>query len=84
MHNHPIKIDGQVVETPVQFQPLWRYKQFAEYLGISEDKARHDMCAGVIPKKLFIRIFGGRSIRFIPEEVVRFVREQSENIGEDQ
>lgn len=58
---------------PENIRPLWRYREYAAYLRISEDKARHDLAAGKIPSNLYIRVFG-RSIRFLPEAVEQWAR----------
>lgn len=72
MHKQPTNFSSPDIDKSGQCQPLWKYQQFANFLGIGVDAARHAMCAGKIPSHLYVRPFGGNTIRFIPEAVIKY------------
>jgi len=68
------KQKNQLISAAVSCQTLWTYKDCADFLKVSADKLRHDMAAGRIPSHLFVRPFGGRAVRFLPDAVMAYAR----------
>lgn len=57
--------------------PLWQYDDVANYLGMSKAAVRNRVCRGEIP---FIRV-GARTVRFDPEQIVRWVNGSKRSPG---
>lgn len=56
---------------------LLTYDSLAAYLSVSKSKLRGDMCAGKIPQELYVKLFGGRSVRFLKSRVDQYLQLQS-------
>ena len=72
MNNKQIKIDGKSNKEFNQTLTLWRYRDLANYLQISEHKIRRDVMARKIP---FTKI--GKCVRFVPEEIKEWLKQNT-------